>query len=112
LKLAAIFFFFYTFFSFFFFFFFYFLFFFFFFFFFFFYFFLFSFLILFLFFFFFQALNFPVETFGPLNALCLLLSILDANNPVFDLHLTDILCVVILPSVLGTFVIFWLEVCN
>ena len=66
-----------------------------------------------LFFFFFQALNFLVESFGLLNNLFPLPSILDAGYPVFDLHLADVLCDVILPSVLGVFlVIFWLEVSN
>jgi cytochrome c oxidase subunit IV len=51
-------------------------------------------------FFFFQALNFLVESFGLLNDLFLLLSILDAGYPVFDLHLADVLFDVILPSVL------------
>jgi hypothetical protein len=50
--------------------------------------------------FFFQALNFLVESFGLLSDLFPLPSILDADFPVFDLHLTDILCDVILPSVL------------
>jgi hypothetical protein len=54
------------------------------------------------FFFFFQALNFLVEIFGLLNDLFPLPSILDAGYPVFDLHLTDVLCDVILPSVLGS----------
>jgi hypothetical protein len=55
----------------------------------------------FLFFFFFQALNFLFESFGLLNDLFPLPSILDAGYPVFDLHLADVLCDVILPSVLG-----------
>ena len=50
--------------------------------------------------FFFQALNFLVESFGLLNDPFPLPSILDAGYPVFDLHLEDILCDVILPSVL------------
>ena len=54
------------------------------------------------FFFLFETLNFLVDTFGPPNDHFLLLSILDANYPDFDLHLADILRVVILPSVLGT----------
>jgi hypothetical protein len=56
----------------------------------------------FFFFFFFQALNFLVESFGLLNDLFSLPSILDEGFPVFDLHLADILCDVILPSVLGS----------
>jgi hypothetical protein len=52
-------------------------------------------------FFFFQALNFLVESFGLLD-LFPLPSILDAGFPVFDLHLADILCDVILPSILGS----------
>jgi hypothetical protein len=54
------------------------------------------------FFFFFQALNFLVESFGLLNDLFPLPSILDAGYPVFDLHLANVLCDVILPSVLGS----------
>jgi hypothetical protein len=53
-------------------------------------------------FFFFQALNFLVESFGLLSYLFPLPSILDAGYPVFDLHLADVLCDVILPSVLGS----------
>jgi len=53
------------------------------------------------FFFFFQALNFLVERFGLLNDLFPFPSILDAGYPVFDLHLSDVLFDVILPSVLG-----------
>jgi hypothetical protein len=41
------------------------------------------------FFFFFQALNFLVESFGLLNDLFSLPSILDAGYPVFDLPLLD-----------------------
>jgi len=52
-------------------------------------------------FFFFQALNFLVESFGLLNDLFPLPSILDAGYPVFDLHLADVLFGVILLSVLG-----------
>jgi hypothetical protein len=52
-------------------------------------------------FFFFQALNFLVESFGLLD-LFPLPSILDAGFPVFDLHLADVLCDVILPSILGS----------
>jgi len=52
--------------------------------------------------FFFQALNFLVESFGLLNDLFPLPSILDAGYPVFDLHLADVLCDVILPFVLGS----------
>jgi len=52
--------------------------------------------------FFFQALNFLVESFGLLNDLFPLPSILDAGYPVFDLHLADVLFDVILPSVLGS----------
>jgi hypothetical protein len=54
----------------------------------------------FFFFFFFQALNSLVKSFGLLNDLLPLPSILDAGYPVFDLHLADILCDVFLPSVL------------
>jgi hypothetical protein len=54
------------------------------------------------FFFFFQALNFLVESFGLLNDLFPFPSILDAGYPDFDLHLADVLCDVILPSVLGS----------
>jgi hypothetical protein len=49
-------------------------------------------------FFFFQVLNFLVESFG----LFPLPLILDAGYPVFYLHLADVLCDVILPSVLGS----------
>jgi hypothetical protein len=59
-------------------------------------------LIFFFFFLFFQALNFLVESFGLFNELFPLPSIPDAGYPVFDLHLADILCDVILPSVLGS----------
>jgi len=52
--------------------------------------------------FFFQALNFLVESFGLLNDLFPLPSILDADYPVLDLHLADVLLDVILPSVLGS----------
>jgi hypothetical protein len=52
--------------------------------------------------FFFQALSFLVESFGLLNNLFPLPSILDAGYPVFDLYLADVLCDVILPSVLGS----------
>ena len=52
--------------------------------------------------FFFQALNFLVESFGLLNDLFPLISILDAGYPVFDIHLADVLFDVILPSVLGS----------
>jgi hypothetical protein len=51
---------------------------------------------------FFQALKFLVESFGLLNDLFPLLSILDAGYPVFDLHLANVLFNVILPSVLGS----------
>jgi len=54
------------------------------------------------FFFFFQALNFLVESFRLLNDLFPLPSILDAGYPVFDPHLADALCDVILSSVLGS----------
>jgi hypothetical protein len=54
------------------------------------------------FFFFFQALNFLVESFGLLKDLFLLPSILDAGYPVLDLQLANVLCDVILPSVLGS----------
>jgi hypothetical protein len=57
--------------------------------------------IFFFFFLFFQSLNFLVESFGLLNDLFPFSSILDAGYPVFDLHLTDVLCDFILPSVLG-----------
>jgi hypothetical protein len=53
-------------------------------------------------FFFFKALNFLVESFGLLNDLFPLPSILDAGYPVIDLHLTDVLFDVVLPSVLGS----------
>jgi hypothetical protein len=53
-------------------------------------------------FFFFQALNFLVESFGVLNDLFPFPSILDAGYSVFDLHLADVQCDVILPSVLGS----------
>ena len=52
--------------------------------------------------FFFQALNFLVESFGLLNDLFPFSSILDSGYPVFDLHLADVLFIVILPSVLGS----------
>jgi hypothetical protein len=52
--------------------------------------------------FFFQALNFLIESSGLLNDLFPLPSILDAGYPVFDLHLADVLCDVILSSVLGS----------
>ena len=45
---------------------------------------------------------FLVESFGLLNDLFPLPSILDAGYPVFDLHLADVLFGVILPSVLGS----------
>jgi len=54
------------------------------------------------FFFIFQALNFLVESFDLLNDLFPLPSILDAGYPVSYLHLADVLCYVILPSVLGS----------
>jgi hypothetical protein len=54
------------------------------------------------FFFFFQALNFLVEHFGLLKDLFPLPSILDAGYPVFDLHLADVQCDVVLPSLLGS----------
>jgi hypothetical protein len=53
-------------------------------------------------FFFFQSLNFLVESFGLLNDLFPLPSILDAGYPVFDLHLADVLYDVTLPSLLGS----------
>jgi hypothetical protein len=53
-------------------------------------------------FFFFQALNFLVESFGLLNELFPLPTILDAGYSVFDLRLADVLFDVILPSVLGS----------
>jgi hypothetical protein len=56
----------------------------------------------FFFFFFFQALNFLVESFGLLNDLFPLSSILDAGYPFLDLHLANVLCDVILPSLLGS----------
>jgi hypothetical protein len=43
-----------------------------------------------------------VESFGLLNDIFLLPSILDAGYPVFNLHLANILFDVILPSVLGS----------
>jgi hypothetical protein len=43
-----------------------------------------------------------VESFGLLNNLFPFPSILDAGNPVFDLHLANALFVVILPFVLGS----------
>jgi hypothetical protein len=62
---------------------------------------------------FFQVLNFLIESFGLLSDLFPLPSILDAGYPVFDLHLAYVLFNVILPFVLGVFlVIFWLEVSN
>jgi hypothetical protein len=64
-------------------------------------------------FFFFQTLNFLVDSFGLLNQLFPLPSILDAGYPDFNLYLADVLFDVILPSVLGVFLaIFWLEVSN
>jgi hypothetical protein len=54
------------------------------------------------FFFFFQTLNILVKSFGLLNDLFPLPSILDSGYPVFDIYLADILCDVILPSVLGS----------
>jgi hypothetical protein len=54
------------------------------------------------FFFFFQALNFLVESFGLLNDLFPLPTILDAGYPVFDLDLADVLFDVILQSVFGS----------
>jgi len=56
----------------------------------------------FFFFFFFLALNFLVESFGLLNDLFPFPSILDAGYPVFDLHLANVLFVVILLSVFGS----------
>jgi hypothetical protein len=64
--------------------------------------FIFFFFFFFFFFFYFQALNFLVESFGLLNDLFPLPSILDAGNPVFGLYLADVLFDVILPSVLGS----------
>jgi hypothetical protein len=49
-----------------------------------------------------QALNFLAESFGLLNDLFPFLPILDADHPVFDLHLANVLFNVILPSVLGS----------
>ena len=50
-----------------------------------------------------------VESYG-LNDILPFLSILDSCNPVFNLHLANVLFDVILPSVLGVFlVVFWLE---
>jgi hypothetical protein len=43
-----------------------------------------------------------VESFGPLNDLFPFPTIMDAGCPVFDLQLADVLCDVILPSVLGS----------
>jgi hypothetical protein len=53
-------------------------------------------------FFFFQALNLLFESFGHLNDLFPFPSILDAGYPAFDLHLANVLCDVIFPSVLGS----------
>jgi hypothetical protein len=65
-----------------------------------------------MFFFFFQALNFLAERFALRNDLLPLPSILDTGYLVY-LHLADVLFDVILPSVLGVFlVIFWLEISN
>jgi hypothetical protein len=48
-------------------------------------------------------LSLIVESYGPLNDLLLpFLSILDANCPIFYLHLANVLFDVILPSVLGS----------
>jgi hypothetical protein len=55
------------------------------------------------FFFFFFALNFLVESFGILNDLFPLPSILDAGCPVFYLQLADVLFDVVLPSVFVSF---------
>jgi hypothetical protein len=53
--------------------------------------------------FFFQALKFLFESFGLLNNLFPLSSILDAGYPVFlNLYLANVLFNVILPSVLGS----------
>jgi len=43
-----------------------------------------------------------VESFGLLNDFFPFPSILDTGYPVFDLHLADVLCDIILPSVLGS----------
>jgi hypothetical protein len=56
----------------------------------------------FFFFFFFQALNFLVASFGLLNDLFPLTSILDIGYPLFHLQLAGVLFDVILPSVLGS----------
>jgi hypothetical protein len=56
----------------------------------------------FFFFFFLQALKFLVESFDLLNDLFPFPPILDAGYPVFDLHLSDVLFNIILPSVLGS----------
>jgi len=48
------------------------------------------------------VLNFLVESSGLLKDLFPLPLILDAGYPVFGLHLADILCDVILPSVFGS----------
>ena len=53
-----------------------------------------------IFFFLYEALKYIVECFGLLNELFPLPSIIDEGYPVFDLHLADILCDDILPSVL------------
>ena len=53
-------------------------------------------------FFSFQALNLLVASFGLLNELFPFPSILDADYPVFYLHLANVLFNVILPSVLGS----------
>jgi len=42
-----------------------------------------------------------IESFGLLNNLPPLPSILDTGDPIFDLHMTDILFDVILPSTVG-----------
>jgi hypothetical protein len=55
-----------------------------------------------IFFFFFQALNFLIESFGLLNDLFPLPSILDAGYLVFYLYLADVLFDIIFPSVLGS----------
>ena len=65
-----------------------------------------------LYFFFFQALNFIVESFGLLNDLFPLPSILDAGYPVFDLHLADVLCDVILLPGLSSDLTFQVRIYN
>jgi hypothetical protein len=53
-------------------------------------------------FFFFQALNYLVESIGLLSDLSPFPPTLDADHPLFDLHLANVLFNIILPSVLGS----------